>query len=165
MKYLLFMVFLGNFVFAHKLNVFLYQENDRIFLSAYFASGSVCKECKVFIEDENNKLLQEGFTNKKGEFIITKFTSYINARVDAGSGHMVEQSLHLNKKVTAPVVPVNKETNASSLRLEELKKENARLKSELALLQEKSNFSDVVRMIVALLIVVLIFGLLKRIKR
>lgn len=156
MKLLLGMMLIINIGFAHKLNIFLSQEQKNVFLSAYFASGAHCQNCEVTIKDNNNVVLQEGKTNAQGEFIITKTAPIIKASVDAGGGHMVESTLSL-ELITQPI--------SKNLEFEELQRENERLKSEIALLKNKNDISEMMRILFALLVVAGIFALLKRIKR
>jgi nickel transport protein len=143
-------------MFAHKLNLFLTQENDKVFVSAYFASGTFCKNCKVEVKNENQKLLQSGNTNDKGEFVITKLDSIITVAIDASSGHIVKKSLDIQQIV---------EYKVSNKEYEKLKEENKRLKSKIAMLEEKSSFSELFKMIFALLVIAGIFFFLKRVKK
>ena len=165
MKIFVMMLLAITFGVAHKLNIFLAEEGDRVFLSAYFASGASCKNCNVVVKDDDHNILQKGTSNEKGEFIITKLASSIIVSVDGGNGHSIQQSLSLTEHNHSKGQLSHLKEQHPFAELEKLKQENARLKSELALLQEKSSFSEIIRMVVALFIVFVIFMLLKRIKR
>ena len=143
-------------LFSHKLNIFLNQEENRVYVSSYYASGSFCKDCKVEVSNKQKELIQAGNTNNKGEFIITHLDSLIYVEVEALGGHKVQNSLEveLNKKEEIP----NKE-------LKTLIEENKKLKREIELLKEKNSFSDIFKMIFALLVMAGIFLALKKIKR
>lgn len=156
---LLVVLFFGS-VYAHKLSVFLQQEEDKVYASAYFASGAFCKTCKVEVLNKDKKVIQTGVTNTKGEFEITKLDSLLDSLiyvgVDAGSGHMVQKSIE--------ILTVKKE----EIRNKEfgvLKEENKRLKREIELLKEKNSFADIFKMLFALLVIVGIFFVLKRVKK
>lgn len=94
MKKTLFLALLLTSTFAHKLNIFAYIEEDKLFINTYFASGSPCKHCTVFI---NNKPLGE--TDEKGDFVTLADTKKIFIEVDAGSGHKSKEYIeHQNFK-------------------------------------------------------------------
>jgi len=69
---------------------------------------------------------------------------------------MVQKSIEILK--------VKKEESASK-ELSVLKEENKRLKREIELLKEKNSFSDIFKMVFALLVIVGIFFVLKRVKK
>ena len=73
----------ASFSFSHKLNVFTEFENDKLFVSAYFANGNACQNCKLEIKKESTLLLSS-ITNEKGEFESDINESVINVSVDAG---------------------------------------------------------------------------------
>ncbi len=87
MKIVLLTIFLSASLFAHKLNVFVSQDKDNVVVSSYFASGSFCKNCKVEVYDRKNELLEEGKTDKNGEYIIKNLDSKIIVKVEASGGH------------------------------------------------------------------------------
>lgn len=150
-----FMVFVSS-IYAHKLNIFLEQEEKKVFVSAYFASGAFCKSCKIEVLNSNNKLLQTGKTDENGEFVITSLDSVLHVGVDAGSGHFVKKSITLQ---------TSQKDESISKEIQELKEENRRLKSQIKLLKEKNSMTDIFKTIFALLIVAGIFFLLKRVKK
>ncbi len=93
-KFLLFFLF-SSFLFAHKLNIFLYEENDKIVVNSYFSSGSPCKNCKVEIFDDNKKLLQTLQTDKKGNCILDKLSSKLFVKVEAIGGHAASSNIEV----------------------------------------------------------------------
>ncbi|XPV69212.1 MAG: hypothetical protein ACNI25_01250 [Halarcobacter sp.] len=97
---LLFLVFVFiSSLFAHKLNLFYLNENDKIYFNSYFASGSPCQECSVEIYDNNNKLIKKLKTDKKGEFVIENMNNFF-VKVHTIEGHAVEQKVVIDKKIT-----------------------------------------------------------------
>lgn len=87
MRLFLVLLFLASSLFAHKLNVFVSQDNKNVVVSSYFASGSFCKACKIEVFNKKNELLEDGITDKKGEYIIKNLDSVIVVRVEASGGH------------------------------------------------------------------------------
>ena len=53
---------------AHSSVVWAYAENGQVFVEAFFANGSKIQDSKVVILDENEKIIQEGKTDKEGKF-------------------------------------------------------------------------------------------------
>lgn len=101
MKIVFFLTLLISSLFAHKLNIFLYEENNKIVLNSYFASGSACKNCKVEIFDDKNKLLQSSKTDEKGDYTFDKLSSKLIVKVEAIGGHAATSSIevkNINKK-------------------------------------------------------------------
>lgn len=101
MKIVFFLTLLISSLFAHKLNIFLYEEENKIVLNSYFASGSPCKNCKVEIFDDKNKLLQSSKTDEKGDYTFDKLASKLTVKVEAIGGHAAISSIevkNINKK-------------------------------------------------------------------
>ncbi len=95
MKILFLSLLLLNFSFAHKLSIFLYEKNDKIFLNAYFASGTPCKNCKIEIFDDKKRLLKTAKTNSEGDFSFKKLSSKLFIRVEAIGGHAATSSIEV----------------------------------------------------------------------
>lgn len=156
MRSIFIFVLLSSFLYGHKLNVFLQQNEQKVYVSAYFASGAVCKSCKVEVFNQNKKVLQRGATNDKGEFEVIRLDGLVTVEVDAGSGHMVQGSIHVKK---------SKKVKTSDTKIEALEDENRRLKRENKLLKEKNSLSDIFKMFFALLVIFGVFFVLKRVKK
>ncbi|MGP2657203.1 hypothetical protein ACOJTA_09170 [Malaciobacter sp. WC5094] len=144
-----------SFTYAHKLNVFTNFENDKLFVSAYFASGAGCKNCSVKIY-KNDKLLLEDKTNDKGEVYLDIKEDFFNLIVDAGSGHAVSNIIKRNYKINE--IDVDK-------KLEKLLEENKKLKLEVKLLEQKLSYFEIFKILFALFIIIGIFIFLKKIKK
>lgn len=157
MRVVLLILLFINFSFAHKLNLFLNQEENKVYASSYFASGSFCKNCDINVKDEKGNLLQSGKTDSNGEFVISNLSNEIFVEVKTAEGHGASSSLKVEKVAVKQLV--------DSKELEALKEENARLKSEVKALKEKDEQNELIKMIFALLVIVGIFFLLKRIKK
>lgn len=122
-------------LYAHKLNLFLEIEEKKLYVYSYFASGSPCKNCKLEFYDLNNRLLKQVKTNSKGEYYLKDYEKVVDVRVEALGGHGVEKKLDLNK------ITKIKKTKPET--------------------QEKSYVNS----FIAIFVLVLIFLLLRRIKK
>jgi nickel transport protein len=82
------LVFLGSPAYAHKVNVFAYAEDGRIFTESFFPDGKMVEQGKVEVFDSQNTKVLEGVTDKEGKFSfpIPKRDA-LKITVDAGMGH------------------------------------------------------------------------------
>jgi nickel transport protein len=90
----LLLLFSGN-VLAHKVSIFAYAENGKIFTESYFSDGKGSMNSVVEVFDgKNKKLLLTGKTNKTGEFSfrIPQVTA-LRIVVTASMGHKNEYVL------------------------------------------------------------------------
>lgn len=55
-------------VFAHKVNIFAYQEGDIVYTESYFSDGTKVKDGIVEVYDSQGTKLLEGKTDENGEF-------------------------------------------------------------------------------------------------
>ncbi len=157
MKTIALIFIISSSLFAHKLNIFISQENQVLYVNAYFASGKPCQKCQVEVLNAQNLLLSKGITNAKGDFEIKKFEKNISVSVDAGSGH---------KQVREFVAQMNHSSQKNELQLvRQLREENARLKREIELLKEKSSLVEIGKILLALMVIGGIFFALKRVKK
>lgn len=78
----------GGTALAHKVNLFAYVEKGRIYTESYFADGAPVEGGRVLVYDNQNKLLVEGVSDKKGlfDFSIPKVDDLIVV-IDATMGH------------------------------------------------------------------------------
>ncbi|MDR1451452.1 MAG: hypothetical protein LBI57_03855 [Helicobacteraceae bacterium] len=81
---------LAIFGFAHKLNLFVTDENATLFIRSYFTKSAPCRECEVWIFDKNGKEIAKTKTDGNGEAAIAVAASNVVARVNGGMGHQVE---------------------------------------------------------------------------
>jgi len=153
-KLLLLTIFIS-FSYAHKLSVFTDFEDNKLYVSAYFANGNACQNCKLKII-KDDELLVEDKTNEKGEFETTINAKEFLLSVDAGGGHAVLKSIH---EVVKP------QTRYENKQLQKLEDENKKLKVQVKILEEKLEQMDIFKTIFALLVIVGIFAFLKRIKK
>jgi hypothetical protein len=94
-KYLFFILIFTSSLFAHKVNLFVTQEKNRVDIYAYFASGDACKGCKILIK-QNDIILLEDTLNEEGKYQYEAKENIFTIIIDASSGHLVEKELTLN---------------------------------------------------------------------
>ena len=73
---------------AHKVNLFAYVEDGKIYTESYFPDGRPVENGKVKVYDSNENLLLEGVTDKEGlfSFDIPKIDD-LTIVLDATMGH------------------------------------------------------------------------------
>ena len=131
---ILFCLFFSS-LFAHKLNIFLAEEGEKVVVNSYFASGAFCKNCKVEIYNLNNVLIKEAKTDDKGEYILDKPKESLSIKVEAIGGHAVKAKYETDNKL-----PKSK-------------------------IEKKSMSDSLIQSFIAILLIVGIFFLLKRTRR
>lgn len=80
---------------AHKVNIFAYAENGRVYAEGYFADGSKCKNSLVeVVDNKTGEKLLKGNTDDNGQFSfdIPHVTS-VKLILHAGMGHQNEYTL------------------------------------------------------------------------
>lgn len=124
-----------NSLFAHKLNIFVSEENNKLFISSYFASGSSCKNCELMIYNSENKLLKKSKTDENGEYIIDKPRETVLIKVEAIGGHAAETKYEINKEIK---------------------------KNEI---KRNTTFDNLIQSVISILLIMLIFFFLKKVKK
>lgn len=99
MKILILFFLLFSSLFAHKLNIFLFEENENLIISSYFASGAYCKNCKVEFYNLKDELIKEAKTDEKGEFSIKKPEESLTIKVEAIGGHAAFEKYEVGNKI------------------------------------------------------------------
>lgn len=73
---------------AHKVNLFAYAEDGKIYTESYFPDGKAVENGKVMVYDSKEKLLLEGVTDKEGLFSFKiPVVDDLNIVLDATMGH------------------------------------------------------------------------------
>ena len=160
MRFFLILV-LPIFLFAHKVNLFLDLKDNNLYINSYFANAKPCMNCKFKIES-NEKLVFEDILDEKGEYNYKTSLNDLKVIVDAGSGHTVSKKIKLqeqkNEEKTVQAEKIDKE-------IELLLEENRVLKNQINVLEEQLNYFEIFKIVFGLLLIVLIFIVLKRVKR
>ena len=159
MRFFLILV-LPIFLFAHKVNLFLDLKDNNLYINSYFANAKPCVNCKFKIES-NEKLVFEDILDEKGEYNYKTSLNDLKVIVDAGSGHTVSKKIKLqeqkNEEKTVQKEKIDKE-------IELLLEENRVLKNQINVLEEQLNYFEIFKIVFGLLLIVLIFIILKRVK-
>ena len=154
-------LFLPIFLFAHKVNLFLDLKDDNLYINSYFANAKPCMNCKFKIES-NEKVVFEDILDEKGEYNYKTSLNDLKVIVDAGSGHTVSKKIKLqeqkNEEKTVQAEKIDKE-------IELLLEENRVLKNQINVLEEQLNYFEIFKIVFGLFLIVLIFIILKRVKR
>lgn len=159
MRFFLILV-LPIFLFAHKVNLFLDLKDNNLYINSYFANAKPCMNCKFKIES-NEKVVFEDILDEKGEYNYKTSLNDLKVIVDAGSGHNVSKKIKLQEqKNEEKIVQTEKITKEIELLLEE----NRVLKNQINVLEEQLNYFEIFKIVVGLLLIVLIFVVLKRVK-
>lgn len=160
MRFFLILV-LPIFLFAHKVNLFLDLKDDNLYINSYFANAKPCMNCKFKIES-NEKVVFEDILDEKGEYNYKTSLNDLKVIVDAGSGHNVSKKIKLQEqKNEEKIVQTEKITKEIELLLEE----NRVLKNQINVLEEQLNYFEIFKIVFGLFLIVLIFIILKRVKR
>lgn len=136
MRYLLLLTLFISFSFAHKLNLFVTNENDSLEIYSYFASGAACKNCKLIIRSDEKTILED-VLNDEGKYNYKPTNKNIEVVVDATGGHIATEKIEVE--------------NVKAQDIKEHKKEE--------------NKNENIKILIALVLIFLIFFLLKRFKK
>ena len=159
MRFFLILV-LPIFLFAHKVNLFLDLKDDNLYINSYFANAKPCMNCKFKIES-NEKVVFEDILDEKGEYNYKISLNDLKVIVDAGNSHNVSKKIKLQEqKNEEKIVQTEKTTKEIELLLEE----NRVLKNQINVLEEQLNYFEIFKIVFGLLLIVLIFVVLKRVK-
>lgn len=104
MKYLLILL-VPCALFAHRLNIVVYDDGDTITLKGYYSAQSVCRNCKVEIQAKDfNKVYK---TSEKGLVTLAKKElpkTLMNISINGGDGHFEQMSYKLEQSEEAPTL-------------------------------------------------------------
>lgn len=90
-KIFLFLLIVSS-LFAHKINLFVTNEENGVHIYSYFASGDPCKNCKLIIKNGENIILEDTL-DEKGKYLFSSKYKEIEITIDASSGHIVKQDV------------------------------------------------------------------------
>ncbi|MDR1977022.1 MAG: hypothetical protein LBQ18_08565 [Campylobacteraceae bacterium] len=84
---------------AHKLSVFVYDDNGTLFIQSYFTKSSPCKNCEIIVKDTNDNEIAKLFTNDEGKASMDASQDEVVISVDGGMGHF-QQTKYALKSLT-----------------------------------------------------------------
>ena len=134
-KVFLFLLIVSS-LFAHKINLFVTNEENGVNIYSYFASGAPCINCKLIIKNGENIVLEDKL-DANGKYLYSSKYKDIQVTIDASGGHIAKQDIVV----------------------ENIKNESL----QTHLKEEKEN--EHIKILISLVLIGLIFYVLKIIKR
>uniref|UniRef100_A0A7V4E240 Uncharacterized protein n=1 Tax=candidate division WOR-3 bacterium TaxID=2052148 RepID=A0A7V4E240_UNCW3 len=123
-KSLLFLSFFW-LLYAHKVNLFVYVKDNKVYCEGYYPDGKKVKGGVIRVYDKEKKPLLTGKTDENGIFsFIPKVKKDLKIVLDAGMGHKAEAEI---KAEELPMIEKEnregeKKEESGSIKKEELKK-------------------------------------------
>ena len=117
--------------FAHKVNIFAYVEEGKIYTESYFSDGKKCVESKIEVFDNQGNKLLEGLTDKEGMFSFEipaedVIGGDLKLVLTASMGHRAEYIIRadelgdikglIEEKIEEPVSVISPETSSVELK-------------------------------------------------
>lgn len=136
MRFIFLFLFFFSISYAHKINLFITEESNKLSIYSYFANGKACKNCRLVIK-VNKQIVLADVLDSNGEYLYTPQHNKIEVLIDAGAGHIATQSVAVE--------------NVQTVDIKEHKK-----------VEEKKEYRKV---LIGLFSIFLIFFLLKRFKK
>ena len=123
-------------LFAHKINLFVTNEENGVNIYSYFANGNPCINCKLIIKNGENIVLEDKL-DVNGKYLYSSKYKDIQVTIDASGGHIAKQDIVV----------------------ENIKNESL----QTHLKEEKEN--EHIKILISLVLIGLIFYVLKIVKR
>ena len=136
MRYFLLLTLFISFSFAHKINLFVTNEENGVNIYSYFANGNPCINCTLIIKNGENIVLEDKL-DANGKYLYSSKYKDIQVTIDASGGHIAKQDIVV----------------------ENIKNESL----QTHLKEEKEN--EHIKILISLVLIGLIFYVLKIIKR
>jgi len=95
LKYILLTLTFCSFLFAHKINLFITQENEALDIYSYFANGAPCQNCSLVIKN-NDIIILKDILDENGKYQYKPEHENIEVIIDAGGGHTAQETLIIN---------------------------------------------------------------------
>ncbi len=90
-KVFLFLLIVSS-LFAHKINLFVTNEENGVNIYSYFASGDPCINCKLIIKNGENIVLEDKL-DANGKYLYSSKYKDIQVTIDASGGHIAKQDI------------------------------------------------------------------------
>ncbi|AXX89597.1 hypothetical protein CKA55_06720 [Arcobacter suis] len=136
MKKVFLFLLIATSLFAHKINLFVTNEENGVNIYSYFASGNPCINCKLIIKNGENVVLEDKL-DVNGKYLYSSKYKDIQVTIDASGGHIAKQDIVV----------------------ENIKNESL----QTHLKEEKEN--EHIKILISLVLIGLIFYVLKIVKR
>ena len=92
MRYFILLALFISFSFAHKINLFVTNEENGVNIYSYFASGNPCINCKLIIKNGENVVLEDKL-DVNGKYLYSSKYKDIQVTIDASGGHIAKQDI------------------------------------------------------------------------
>ena len=92
MRYFLLLALFISFSFAHKINLFVTNEENGVNIYSYFANGNPCINCKLLIKNGENIVLEDKL-DANGKYLYSSKYKDIQVTIDASGGHIAKQDI------------------------------------------------------------------------
>ena len=92
MRYFILLALFISFSFAHKINLFVTNEENGVNIYSYFASGDPCINCKLIIKNGENVVLEDKL-DANGKYLYSSKYKDIQVTIDASGGHIAKQDI------------------------------------------------------------------------
>ena len=92
MRYFLLLALFISFSFAHKINLFVTNEENGVNIYSYFANGNPCINCKLIIKNGENIILEDKL-DVNGKYLYSSKYKDIQVTIDASGGHIAKQDI------------------------------------------------------------------------
>ena len=92
MRYFLLLTLFISFSFAHKINLFVTNEENGVNIYSYFANGNPCINCKLLIKNGENIVLEDKL-DANGKYLYSSKYKNIQVTIDASGGHIAKQDI------------------------------------------------------------------------
>ena len=92
MRYFILLALFISFSFAHKINLFVTNEENGVNIYSYFASGNPCINCKLLIKNGENIILEDKL-DANGKYLYSSKYKDIQVTIDASGGHIAKQDI------------------------------------------------------------------------
>ncbi len=136
MKKIFLFLLITSSLFAHKINLFVTNEENSVNIYSYFASGDPCINCKLIIKNGENIVLEDKL-DVNGKYLYSSKYKDIQVTIDASGGHIAKQDIVV----------------------ENIKNES--LQTHL----KEENENEHIKILISLILIGLIFYILKIVKR
>ena len=136
MKIVLLFLLIISSLFAHKINLFVTNEENGVNIYSYFANGNPCINCKLLIKNGENIVLEDKL-DANGKYLYSSKYKDIQVTIDATGGHIVKQDIVV---------------------------ENIKNESLQTHLNDEKN-DEYIKFFISLILIFVVFYILKRVKR
>jgi len=94
LRYFILLFLLCSFSNAHKVNLFISEENSILDIYSYFSSGKPCMNCQLIIKDKD-KIILDNKLNSEGKYLYSPKIKNLEVIVEADGGHRASEKIQV----------------------------------------------------------------------